>query len=77
MMELYLCYGLFILYTFVVIILSGVIWLLLYFCGLAVVSGDAKTGIGGGRKYGAMIFIVAAFAQWILLCWCDTVIRGM
>lgn len=77
MMDLYIGYGLFILYVFIVVIVSGILWYVKFLCGLAVIGGDTKTGVGGGRKYGAIVFIVAAIAQWFLLSWCDTVIRVM
>lgn len=77
MIDLYIGYGLFILYVFCVVGVSAVLWILMYLCGLAVVGGDTKSGVGSGRKYGLIIFIVASIAQWVLLAWCDHVVRVM
>lgn len=77
MMDLYIGYGLLILYVFFVVCISGILWYFMFICGLAVIGGDAKTGVGGGRKYGAIIFIVAAIAQWVLLSWANHVVPVM
>ena len=77
MTELYVGYGLFILYTFVVVICSAILWIVMYLSGIGVVYSEQKTGIAGGRKWAVLIFVVASIAQWILLCWCNHVIRVM
>lgn len=77
MMNLYVGYGLFILYLFCVVGVSAILWILMYLSGIGVVYSEQKTGIAGGRKWAVLILVVASIAQWILLSWCDHVVRIM
>lgn len=76
MIDLYIGYGLFILYTFCVVMTSVILWLAL---GLAVgmYFGEDHTVDADWRPVAIAIFVVAGIAQWYLLKTADHVVRIM
>ena len=77
MIDLYIGYGLFILYVFCVVGVSAILWFLMWNAGVIALADPKKTGIEGFRLISAIVCIVLSAAQWVLLSWCDHVVRVM